>query len=156
MIYVHFNVRHYIHMSLLKKSTFCHSVIWTSTKYHRTLFLANVILLRIQGCQIFLCITYQNGKNIPNTHKICQITTEYTKWHQNTPNGRKIIQMSTVPPKLTQIIFLVWKRAICTDFYRVGGQGPVLKASPFFASSISLRKRRRYCVHHLCIIQENQ
>jgi hypothetical protein len=42
-----------------------------------------------RGCQIFLCTTYKNGE-------ICiyQITPKYTKWSQNTQNGRKISQMS--------------------------------------------------------------
>jgi hypothetical protein len=30
-----------------------------------------------QGCQIFLGKTYQNGKNLPNDHKIYQMTTKY-------------------------------------------------------------------------------
>jgi hypothetical protein len=31
--------------------------------------------LSVQGCQIFLGTTYQNGKNVPNNHKIDQIVT---------------------------------------------------------------------------------
>jgi hypothetical protein len=30
-----------------------------------------------QGCQIFLGTTYQNGKNIPNDHKIYQMAINY-------------------------------------------------------------------------------
>jgi hypothetical protein len=41
-----------------------------------------------QGCQMFLGTTYQNGKNIPNCHKlnqmatkyVYQMATKYTKW----------------------------------------------------------------------------
>jgi hypothetical protein len=32
-----------------------------------------------QGCQIFLGSTYQNGKNIPNGHKIYLKAVTYTK-----------------------------------------------------------------------------
>jgi hypothetical protein len=31
-----------------------------------------------QGCQIFLGTPYQNGKNIPNEHKIYQLAIKYT------------------------------------------------------------------------------
>jgi hypothetical protein len=42
----------------------------------------------IQGCQIILGATHQNGKNVPNDHKICipkirkiyQIAVKYSKW----------------------------------------------------------------------------
>jgi hypothetical protein len=30
-----------------------------------------------QGCQIFLITTYQNGKNVPNNHKIYQMAVQY-------------------------------------------------------------------------------
>jgi hypothetical protein len=33
----------------------------------------------VLGCQIFLGATYQNGKNIPNNHKIYHMSTKYTK-----------------------------------------------------------------------------
>jgi hypothetical protein len=33
-----------------------------------------------QGCQIFLGTTYQNGKNIPNNHKIYLMDTKFTQW----------------------------------------------------------------------------
>jgi hypothetical protein len=33
-----------------------------------------------QGCQIFLGSTYQNGKNIPNDHKIYQMAIQFNKW----------------------------------------------------------------------------
>jgi hypothetical protein len=32
-----------------------------------------------QDCQIFLGTTYQNGKSIPNNHKIYQMATKYSK-----------------------------------------------------------------------------
>jgi hypothetical protein len=41
-----------------------------------------------QGCQIFRGSIYQNGKNVPNAHKIYQIAINYTekpKWPQNMP-----------------------------------------------------------------------
>jgi hypothetical protein len=42
----------------------------------------------IQGCQIFLCITYQNGETY-------QIISKCAKRQQNIPNGNKIYQMAT-------------------------------------------------------------
>jgi hypothetical protein len=47
----------------------------------------------LQGCQIFLGTTYQNGKN--STKLPYQMATKYTKWPQNIPNGHKIYQMAT-------------------------------------------------------------
>jgi hypothetical protein len=32
-----------------------------------------------QGCQIFLGTKYQNGKNIPNYHELCQMFIKYNK-----------------------------------------------------------------------------
>jgi hypothetical protein len=74
---------------------------------------AALVTFSVQGCQIFLGTTYQNGKNIPNGHKIYQMATKYTIWPQNIPYGRKIYQMATKyadifyilydPPKFTQI-----------------------------------------------------
>jgi hypothetical protein len=40
-----------------------------------------------QGCHIFIGTTYQNGKNIPNNHKIYQIATKIP-----ITNGHKIYQ----------------------------------------------------------------
>jgi hypothetical protein len=34
----------------------------------------------VQGCQIFLSTTYQNGKNRPKDHKIYQVATKSTQW----------------------------------------------------------------------------
>jgi hypothetical protein len=55
-----------------------------------------------QGCQIFLGTIFQHGEkytklpqNIPNYHKIYQITIKYTKLPQNIPNGR-INKMSII------------------------------------------------------------
>jgi hypothetical protein len=48
-----------------------------------------------QGCQTFPGTTYQNGKNVPNEHKIYQMTTKYTKWPQNIPIDHKIYQLTT-------------------------------------------------------------
>jgi hypothetical protein len=33
-----------------------------------------------QGCQIFLGTTYQNGKNIPNDHKMYQMDPKCSSW----------------------------------------------------------------------------
>jgi hypothetical protein len=43
--------------------------------------------LAIQGCQIFLGTTYQNGEK-------CTKLPKYTKWTQNIPNGHKIYLMA--------------------------------------------------------------
>jgi hypothetical protein len=58
-----------------------------------------------QGCHIFLSSRFQNGKNVPNDHKIYKIPTKYTKWSQKRPNGHKIYQHLSLkdPPKFTQI-----------------------------------------------------
>jgi hypothetical protein len=42
-----------------------------------------------QGCQIFLETTYQNGKNIPNDHKMYQTAIKYTICPKNRQNGHK-------------------------------------------------------------------
>jgi hypothetical protein len=64
-----------------------------------------------QGCQIFLGSKYQNWEkftklpqNIPNYHKIYQITTKYAKLPQNIPNYHKIYQITTKYTKLQQNI----------------------------------------------------
>jgi hypothetical protein len=66
-------------------------------------------LARKQSCQIFLDTTYQN---------LYQLTIKYTKWPQNIPNGRKIVQISAIYTNivqwkilknLTKLGFLVWK-----------------------------------------------
>jgi hypothetical protein len=44
-----------------------------------------------QGCQIFIGATYQNGKNIPNDHKIYQMAIQFNKWPLK--YGRKLSQM---------------------------------------------------------------
>jgi hypothetical protein len=44
-------------------------------------------LIPPQGCQIFLGTKYQNRENIPNQHKIFQISTKYTKWPLNISNS---------------------------------------------------------------------
>jgi hypothetical protein len=61
------------------------------------------ILRTAQGCQIFLGATYQNGKNIPNNHKIYHITIKYTKCQWNIPNNHKIYQMASKFTKEPQI-----------------------------------------------------
>jgi hypothetical protein len=81
--------------------------------------------LEVQGCQIFLGTTYQHGKNLPNNHKIYQITIKYVcqmaAYVCNAPNCRKIDQMAVKyanifhckgPPKFTQIWIFGLK--ICT------------------------------------------
>jgi hypothetical protein len=62
------------------------------------------ILSCVQGCQILLGTTYQNGKNIPNFHKTYQISTKHTKFPQNIPNFHKTYQISTKHTKLPQYI----------------------------------------------------
>jgi hypothetical protein len=47
---------------------------------------------QLQGCQIFLATTYQNGKNIPNYHKISKI-----------PNGHKIYRVAVKQIKCPRI-----------------------------------------------------
>jgi hypothetical protein len=56
----------------------------------------------LQGCQMLLGKTYQNGE------KIYTMTTELTIWPQNIPNDHKIYQHYTFqgPPKYAQIAFL--------------------------------------------------
>jgi hypothetical protein len=63
-------------------------------KIHLSIHFATPARFRNQGCQIFLGATYQNVKDIPNNHKISQITIKYTKRPQNTSNGRKTDQMA--------------------------------------------------------------
>jgi hypothetical protein len=60
-----------------------------------------------QVCQIILGKTYQNGKNIPNHHKIHHIALQYTKgqyvkyfkWQQNIPTS-SIPRPSKIYPNL--------------------------------------------------------
>jgi hypothetical protein len=52
-----------------------------------------------QGCQIFIGRAYKNAENIPNDHKIYQITTKYTKSPQNIPNDQNIYQMTKIYTK---------------------------------------------------------
>jgi hypothetical protein len=42
--------------------------------------LAHGALIADQGCQIFLDAIYQNGKNIPDDHKLYQMAVKYSKW----------------------------------------------------------------------------
>jgi hypothetical protein len=41
----------------------------------------------------------KTGKNIPDYHKIYQITTKYTRLPQNIPNGHKIFPMAVIQTK---------------------------------------------------------
>jgi hypothetical protein len=52
----------------------------------------------VQGCQIFLGTTYQNGE------KIYHIRIKYTKWPQNVQNGHKIYKVATKFTKWPQNI----------------------------------------------------
>jgi hypothetical protein len=45
-------------------------------------------MTNMQGCQIFLGTTYQNGK------KYTKMTTKYTKWQENIPNASKMDHMA--------------------------------------------------------------
>jgi hypothetical protein len=59
-----------------------------------------------QGCQIFLATTYQNGENIPNEHKIYQMSTRCAKWPLHRLNDHKLDKYLPLqdPPKFTQIV----------------------------------------------------
>jgi hypothetical protein len=68
-----------------------------------------------QGCQSFICATYQNGRkfnewpqNVPNGHETYQMVVKYTEWPQTVPT------MSIPrPPKIyPNRGFLVWKYTI--------------------------------------------
>jgi hypothetical protein len=67
--------------------------------------LPSAIMIRNQGCQIFLRTRHQRGKNIPNDRKIYQMAIRYFLWTQTWPNGHKICQDFPLqgPPKFTQI-----------------------------------------------------
>jgi hypothetical protein len=77
--------------------------VWTNAEWRQPSGLqdwANFCLLgECQGCQIFLC------PNIRNWEKIQQMTTNYTKWPLNIPNGHKIYHHLPIkgPPKFIQI-----------------------------------------------------
>jgi hypothetical protein len=43
-----------------------------------------------RDARFFIVQHTKTEKNIPNGHKICQMTTKYAKWPQNMPNGHKI------------------------------------------------------------------
>jgi hypothetical protein len=55
--------------------------------------------------RFFLVQNTKWGKNIPNYHKIYQMTITYFQWPQNRPNGHKIYHdfPQQDPPKFTQI-----------------------------------------------------
>jgi hypothetical protein len=59
-------------------------------------------------------------KNIPNGHKTYQVSSKWTKWPQNRPNGHKIDQHLQLqePPKFTQI-FLASKYAIWQPWLKI-------------------------------------
>jgi hypothetical protein len=61
--------------------------------------------VRDQGCQIILGTKYQNGKNIPNYHKLYQMSMKYNKRPQNGPSVHEIYQHLILqdPPKFPQI-----------------------------------------------------
>jgi hypothetical protein len=48
--------------------------------------------VRSRVARLFLVQTYQNGKSIPNGHKLYQTAIYYTKWSEMIPNCRKIYQ----------------------------------------------------------------
>jgi hypothetical protein len=70
---------------------------------------------RDQGCQIFLGMTYQNVKNIPNGHKMYRTVKNILNVHKtylmavNRPTGYKIHQHLPLqdPPNLPKLGFLV-------------------------------------------------
>jgi hypothetical protein len=61
------------------------------------------------GLPDFFGTTYQNGKNIPNNHKIFQMALEYIKWPQKIPNDHIFHCKSHL--KLPKLGFLFWKYA---------------------------------------------
>jgi hypothetical protein len=56
----------------------------------KTVYLCDNTWCAVQGCQISLGTKCQNGKNIPNNHKIYQMATKYTMY----VNSRKMFQMA--------------------------------------------------------------
>jgi hypothetical protein len=58
-----------------------------------------------QGCQISISTKYQNGKKLPNSHKLYQMSIKYNKRPWNGPSVHEIYQHLPLqdPPKLTQI-----------------------------------------------------
>jgi hypothetical protein len=77
-------------------------------------------------------------KNIPNDHKICQMTTKYAKWPQNTPNDHKIYQMTTKYTKWPQNIPNDHKICIlnCHKIYQVSVHKVFQMAITFTTMSI--------------------
>jgi hypothetical protein len=70
--------------------------------------------LRARVARFFLVQICQNGKNVPNDHKLYQKAVNYTKWPQNIPSGLKCkhifyFKALQILPKLGS---LVWKRTI--------------------------------------------
>jgi hypothetical protein len=71
-------------MKLCKKNL---SAIWRreiADVRHTNVNIFRKYFLSVQGCQIFLGKTYQNGKNVPNAHNIYQLALLYTKLPLNT------------------------------------------------------------------------
>jgi hypothetical protein len=58
----------------------------------------NVVYIRV--ARFFLAQHTKMGRNIPNYHKIYQITSKYTKLPQNIPNYLKIYQITSKYTKL--------------------------------------------------------
>jgi hypothetical protein len=63
----------------------------------RSAFLETSFSPLLQGCQIFLGITYQNGKNIPNYHKIYQMPIKYTIASSSKINPNKNFWFKNLP-----------------------------------------------------------
>jgi hypothetical protein len=90
-----------------------------------------------QGCQIFLGTIHQNGKYVPNNHKVYQTTpknvyqraTKYTKWPSNIPKWNiptfSIPRPSKIYPnwdfgmQIYHLAPLVWHFAFLFDFVRL-------------------------------------
>jgi hypothetical protein len=76
----------------------------------------------VQGCQIFLGTTYQNGvkmiklpQTIPNCHKTYQMVVKYSKWAQNVWTFSMYSKALQNIPKWG---FLVWKSTIWQPWSR--------------------------------------
>jgi hypothetical protein len=70
-----------------------------------------MLILSCQGCQIFLATTYQNGKNIPNDHKMYPTPTFGSKIDKMAIKNTNIFYYKTFQ-NLPKLWFLVWKYTI--------------------------------------------
>jgi hypothetical protein len=93
------------------KSKIGFSVLGSSLHRRYSDFHEARILNRIQGCQIFLGTKYQNGKNIPNYHKLYQMSMKYNKCRTVSMKYTNIYHCKTLL-NFPKFGFLVWKQTI--------------------------------------------